>query len=302
MALHSDAYHAVSQVLDQLEQSPVLYAEDHFVERMEALDVLEIQMLEELDETPVGPLTSAQRLSFRQRNEGITQKLHQANGKLFERLLDRIQVKDYATVARYFRNVEQQVYGGEIREFEGYDELDMLANGLLEVPVVPVEPDKREADMMFYQPTPVRVILRLINELKPSVNDVFYDLGAGIGHVPILFNLLTGIRAKGVELEESYIRYSEECRQKLGLSGVAFVQADARDADYNDGTIFYMYTPFRGELMEQVLASLEAQSKHRPIRVCSYGPCTLQVSKAKWLRPIAQTGKRETHYGIFSSI
>lgn len=301
MTSHSDTYQTIRDVLERLEQQTNLYAEEHFVERMQALDLLEIQREEELDEA-AGFLTNAERLSFIQRNESIASKLNQANDNLFERLLDRIRSKDYAAVVRYFRNVEQQVYGGTRIDFEGYDELDMLANGLLAVPVDPVEPDSREAEMMFYQPTPVRVILRLIDELKPSADDVFYDLGSGIGHVPILFNLLTGIRVKGVELEESYIRFSEACLQKLGLSGVTFVQADARAADYSDGTIFYMYTPFRGELMEQVLTTLEAQSKQRPIRVCAYGPCTLQVSKAKWLRSITQTGKRETHYGLFSSI
>lgn len=302
MTSNSATNQAIRDVLERLEQQATLDEEDHFVERMAALDLLEIQREEELDEAAVDLLTNVERLSFIQRNESIAFKLNQANDKLFERLLDRIRSKDYVTVVRYFRNVEQQVYGGTRIDFEGYDELDMLANGLLDVPVDPIEPDNREAEMMFYQPTPVRVILRLMDELKPSAKDVFYDLGSGIGHVPILFNLLTGTRVKGVELEASYIRYSEACLQKLGLSGVEFVQADAREADYSDGTIFYMYTPFRGELMEQVLAALEAQSKQRPIRVCAYGPCTSQVSKAKWLRSITQTGKRETHYGLFSSI
>ena len=88
---------------------------------------------------------------------------------------------------------------------------------------------------------------------------------------------------------------------KFTLSNVEFIHADARDADYADGTIFYLYTPFQGEMLRQVLGKLEAQAERRHIKVCTYGPCTLQVSKQNWLQSIYRAGRREGSLGIFGS-
>jgi hypothetical protein len=302
MISRSDAYHSISTVIERLEQNPSLYFEENFIQRMEALDELELEMLDSFEAINNIPLPDAERLNFIKRVETLKQELDQANEKLFAHLLASIQANDHDVIRQYFERAEQELSTRMTDDVVGYDEMDMLANGLLEVPVVPTEPDSRDAGMMFYQPTPVRIILKLIRKLQPKADDVFYDLGSGIGHVPILFNLLTGIKAKGVELEESYIRYSEECLKKLGLNQVEFIQADARCVDYNDGTIFYLYTPFQGAILEQVLTLLEAQSKLRSIQVCAYGPCTLQVSKAQWLQPIYEAGKRESHFAIFHSL
>jgi hypothetical protein len=183
----------------------------------------------------------------------------------------------------------------------GYDELDILLNGLMEVPIVPGEPEERDPDMVFYQPTPARIILKLIERLDMSADDVFYDLGSGLGHVPIAVNLLTGITTRGIEIEESYFRYSTECLKKLCLTDVDFMNVDAREASYDDGTIFYMYTPFQGEILRQILSKLESQSQRRQIKLCTYGPCTALISKQSWLQPIYQTGKAEGRFGLFSS-
>jgi hypothetical protein len=123
-----------------------------------------------------------------------------------------------------------------------------------------------------------------------------------LGHVPILITLLTGIQTKGVERDGAYVRYSEERLKKLKLSHVEFIHADVRDVDYSEGSVFYLYTPFRGALLQQVMSILAAQAKQRPIRVCAYGPVTLAVSQQNWLQPIYQTGKKETHLGIFQSL
>jgi hypothetical protein len=38
------------------------------------------------------------------------------------------------------------------------------------------------------------------------------------------------------------------------------------------GTVFYMYTPFKGAMLQQVLERLHAESRRRSIRLCTYGP------------------------------
>jgi hypothetical protein len=297
----SEIYQTKNLVLEQLEQNPNLYVEENFVERMRALDMLEFQILDGVEPLRGDSLVESTQENFWQRIEALRLKLEAANQHLFNRLVENIQANDRSMLKRYLRKAEREIDLQTSDDEVGYDEMDLLVNGLLEVPIVPSEPDERDAGMMFYQPTPARIILTIIDKLQMQADDIFYDLGSGIGHVPILINLLTDVRTKGVELEESYVRYSDACLKKLGITDVEFIQADARDVAY-DGTVFYMYTPFTGELLQQVLTKLETTSKEKSIRVCTYGPCTLQVSKQSWLQSIYLTGKREGSLGIFVSL
>jgi Histone methylation protein DOT1 len=302
MRTRSYAYRKMSAVIERLEQNQMLYTTENFIERMKAIDILELHMIDEIEQVNDGKLTDAEKLSLMHRTQLLKQKLDDANERLFTHLLESIRLNDRGTVKQYFKQAEQQISRRTVDDGVGYDEMDMLLNGLLEVPFVPTDPQERDADMLFYQPTPARIILKLIDELQAVPEDIFYDLGSGLGHVPILVNLLTGIKTKGIELAESYVHYSGECLKKLGLPNVEFIHADARHIDYQDGTIFYMYTPFQGAMLRQVLIKLEAQSQRRPIRVCTYGPCSVPVGKQKWLQPLYQTGKQEGSFSIFGSL
>jgi hypothetical protein len=292
MNFSSDAYQTMNAVIERLEQNQRLALAENFVERTQALDVLELFMLDEDDPAADNALFA--------RAKALKQALDSANEQLFARLLDHIHAHDRAAVSAYFHDTARQLSSDDDDEV-GYDELDMLLNGLLDVGLVPAEPKALAAEMVFYQPTPARIALKLIDELQPVPEDVFYDLGSGLGHVPILVNLLAGSRTKGVELEAAYIRHADETLKKLGLSDVTFIHADAREVDYSDGTIFYLYTPFQGEILRQALALLEAQAGRRPIHVCTYGPCTAQVSQQGWLESLYQQGEPEVRLGIFRS-
>ena len=62
-----------------------------------------------------------------------------------------------------------------------------------------------------------------------------------------------------------------------------FVNADARVAEVADGSVFFMYTPFRGQLMHEVLERLKHEAQRRPLTIATYGPCTTDVAKLDWL-------------------
>ena len=302
IALQSDTpYQKISAVIDRFEQNHSLCEAGSFVERVSALDVLELQLVDGVEQVNDGKLTQAEKVRLKQRAEALKQKWAAADERLFAHLLRSIRSSDLSAVQRCYKEAERQISRKADDDRLGYDEIDMLTNGLLEVASVPAEPEERDGDMIGYQPTPTRIILELIDKLHPTQADTFYDLGSGLGHVPILVNLLTGMRTRGIEIESAYFRYSMECLKKLGLSNVEFVNADVRSVDYDDGTIFYLYTPFQGEILRHVLGKLEAQSERRSIRICTYGPCTLQVGKQRWLQSIYQIGKQEGRVGIFAS-
>ena len=167
-----------------------------------------------------------------------------------------------------------------------YDALDALVQGLMHAEREPEALRPLDIDMVHYEPTPARAILDLIDQVSMTAHDVFYDLGSGLGHVVISVHLLTGATAKGVEIEASYCEHARRCADELGLlpSQVQFWHGDASAADYSDGTVFFMYTPFTGKLLATVLKALAQEAQRRPITVCTHGACTFDVAQQPWLQ------------------
>jgi SAM-dependent methyltransferase len=137
--------------------------------------------------------------------------------------------------------------------------------------------------MVFYQPTPVRHILHMIRMCALTAADVLVDLGSGLGHVPILVSLLSQARAVGVEVDSAYVATARECARGIGLNRVQFVRQNALDADLSFATAFYLYTPFTGVMLEEALSRLRQLSARRPIRICTFGPCTQVLAREPWL-------------------
>jgi hypothetical protein len=169
----------------------------------------------------------------------------------------------------------------------GFDCRDELVSGVLQLRE-PSEPSlQRSPEMVPYQPTPVRHILDLIAATALAEDDVFVDLGAGLGHVPLLVSMVTGAQSLGIEVEAAYVASARECAQSLHLSRVRFIPQDAREADLSSGTVFYLYSPFKGSILTDVLSALRMESTRRAIKICSLGPCTRTVAKETWLKASA---------------
>ena len=172
----------------------------------------------------------------------------------------------------------------------GFDYRDELVSGVLQL-LEPSEPNLRPSpEMVPYQPTPVRHILRLIEAAAVTEDDVFVDLGSGLGHVPLLVSMMTGAQSLGVEVEATYVASARKCAQSLHLSRVQFIAQDARDADLSHGTVFYLYSPFKGSILADVLSALRRESMRRSIKICSLGPCTHRVSNETWLKASVFSG------------
>lgn len=162
-------------------------------------------------------------------------------------------------------------------EGPGYDLLDVFVNQLCSFLPMPESFMTLEPEMVYYQKTPVRVVLELVRRVSWSAGDVFVDLGAGLGQAAMLVHLLTGVAAHGIEIDPALCGYAQECSSALGLSRVSFVTADARTADLSRGTVFFLYTPFTGGVLDAVRERLRREALSRPITVVAYGPCTEQI-------------------------
>ena len=165
-----------------------------------------------------------------------------------------------------------------------FDCRDEMVSGVLQLRE-PSEPNlQRSPEMVAYQPTPVRHILHLIAATALAEDDVFVDLGSGLGHVPLLVSMVTGAQSLGIEVQAAYVASARECAQSLRLSRLQFIPQDAREADLSSGTVFYLYSPFKGSILADVLSALRRESMRRPIKICSLGPCTHRVSDETWLK------------------
>jgi SAM-dependent methyltransferase len=291
------SYQEIESAIEIIEQDGSLGKEENFVARVEALDLIEFHIVDRVEGLLLND-RGRDLATLRQRAESLKNQLEKVNEKLFQRLRATIRAGSYTCedLRRQFYN-----YAGCASEENeiGYDALDIFVNDLLRIDLALEETREKEPDMVFLQPTPARVVLELVEKVALTEEDVFYDLGSGLGQVAILVGLLSGARAKGIEFEPAYCEYARQCAARLNLSRVEFMNLDARDADYSDGTVFFMYTPFRGSMLQEVLERLRSESRKRAITIGTYGPCTPRVANQGWLRRISQPPEHEHELTVF---
>ena len=141
--------------------------------------------------------------------------------------------------------------------------------------------------MIAYQPTPARHIFSLLQVAELAERDVFVDVGSGMGHVPLIASICTPARCIGIEIAQGYVDSAKQAARNLNLKRVKFIRQDARDADLSEGTVLFLYTPFIGSILRDVLKKIRNEAAKRAIRVCTYGPCTPIVAKEPWLEATA---------------
>ncbi len=183
-----------------------------------------------------------------------------------------------------------------------YDGLDVLLDGLFSLAEAPAPTVPLIAEMVHCEETPARVILDLVDQVAFGPTDRFYDLGCGLGQVVMLVNLLRAVPAYGIEIEPAFVTFARQQATALGLEKVHFINADVQVADYRDGTVFFLFTPFRGQMMQQVLTRLQAVAAIHPIIVCTFGPCTPIIAQERWLRPRGQMPLQEYKLALFDSL
>lgn len=274
--------------LEVIEQHESLLDEANFVERVNALDAIEFRILDRIENVLYEHGYRQDLARLYQRAEQLWQRLEAVNGRLFRRHRERIASGNYTTTA--LRQLFGTYAGCPLNEHSqdplGYDCLDVFVDGVCGIDQAPEEIRPIESGMIGYQATPARAILALIEYASLGADEVFYDLGAGLGRVVLLIGLLTEAQARGIEFEPAYCAYAQQRACNLGLSRVSVVNVDARQADYADGTVFFLYTPFTGRMLQQVLDRLHAEARARSITVITYGPCTEHVAPQPWLRAV----------------
>jgi hypothetical protein len=96
-------------------------------------------------------------------------------------------------------------------------------------------------------------------------------------------NLISGAATRGIEYEPAYCHYATTTASQLNLPNVDFINKDGRNGDYTRGNVFFLYTPFEGRMLQDMLDILQKESKKRTITIFTYGPCSPHVARQDWL-------------------
>lgn len=284
--------------LEAIEKEPALREEAGFVRRAEALDSLELRVLDRIDGLLREPEPPEGLLPLRRRAERARRRLEAVDRRLFRRL--RAELRAGAPLPGLIEAfVGRDAPGRRGPDEAGYDVLDAFVDALLVARPVPAPTRELEPGMVPYQRTPARVVREMADRGGLAPGDLFFDLGSGLGQVPILVSLLTGAAARGVEREPAYCAFARATAAELALPRVEFVLADAREADLSGGTVFFLYSPFEGAILAEVLERLRRLARDRPIRLFTYGPCTAPVAREGWLVRLGPGGDHPHRLAAF---
>jgi hypothetical protein len=112
-------------------------------------------------------------------------------------------------------------------------------------------------ELIGYHASGVAAIVQALAEVPVEPDDVFFDLGSGLGKVALLAHLLTGATARGA---------------RLGVAAhVTWIEGDARTTELDSGTVFYLYAPFTGAALADVLGRLARVAAQHAIVICALG-------------------------------
>lgn len=284
---HAESLNEIRSDLESVRGNALLYQQKNFSARVEALDFIDFHIIGHIDALllQIGP--PDELLLLRQEADKLKVELERIDNQHFDELRVAIQagaykIPGFKTLIEECTDLDLSPNG---QEEIGYDNLDVFINGLLPGPAIRTEVQTLEEEMVYYQKTPARIVFEMVEQVRFNGEDVFFDIGSGLGQAAMLVNLLAGVKVKGIEFEPVFCEYACGVNAVLNLPDVEFVNIDAREADYSDGTVFFMYTPFKGTMLLQVLERLRQQSVQRKITVITYGPCTSEVALQDWLFP-----------------
>lgn len=138
----------------------------------------------------------------------------------------------------------------------------------------------------------------LLKQLNITPKDAALDLGSGKGGAMITMAQFPFCKVDGVEISADLVEAARKNLAKLKLHQCRVYLTDAAAfTDLDDYTHVFMYNPFPGAVMTQVIANLEASLRRRPrlVRLLYHNPLCEQSVLASGL--FAQAGVYEPFPG-----
>jgi hypothetical protein len=157
--------------------------------------------------------------------------------------------------------------------------------------IAPQPPDGAlPAGAVPYLPCGVDEVLAILRDVPLGGEDVFVDLGAGLGRVVMLVHLLSGARTVGIEIQPHLVEAARATSAARGID-VSFELGNVIEVEL-DGSVFFLYAPFNGALLARVIEKLRRLAQRRAFVVCAVD-LELDVD---WLVPRASSHRAVALY------
>jgi SAM-dependent methyltransferase len=115
---------------------------------------------------------------------------------------------------------------------------------------------------------------KVIRTLDPRPDDVFYDVGCGMGRILCLVARKKVKRCVGVEIDPVLCEIARQNAARMygRIAPIDVLCMDASRADFSDGTMYFFFNPFGPETLNKVIVNIEnSLSEHpRKIRIVYY--------------------------------
>lgn len=137
-----------------------------------------------------------------------------------------------------------------------------------------VSNDARHGDNWRYSTISYRNVRRILNVVNPGPEDVFYDIGCGMGRILCVAAQRPMRRCVGVELLEPLCQIARQNAANLRArkAPIQIIRGDAAAADLSEGTIYFMFNPFGPDTLRDTLENIRCSlaQKPRTVKVVYY--------------------------------
>jgi SAM-dependent methyltransferase len=141
---------------------------------------------------------------------------------------------------------------------------------------------------LTYGETSYLAIKHSFDFIRLTKDDVFYDLGCGIGKTVFFANAVYGAKSFGVDIIPDFIKNGNLVVQDLKLENISFLERSIFDLSLKTGTVFYVTpTCFDQENMEKLLKKFLTLPR---------GSRLIVLSKAIKLPNLQLTGSKTLFY------
>lgn len=146
----------------------------------------------------------------------------------------------------------------------------------------------RHGDRKCYEPIRYSILFKYLKPLRPSDQDVVFDIGSGLGRALHVFSRLGVRRCIGIEIVDELARAARDNARRLRgrKCPIETRVQDAATADYDDGTIYLFFNPFGAATLRAVLGRINQTlaAKPRRIQIAYFTPCHEDVLRScPWL-------------------
>jgi len=149
----------------------------------------------------------------------------------------------------------------------------------------------------YYMPTSYADLLKVLRVANLSSDDVFVDLGSGMGRAVFMASYLGARKSVGLELVRSLYETAEANRRRGDWPTVEFHCGDARQTIFPDVTLLWMFNPFGPAIMEEMLANLK-EKRTGQLRIIYLNPFHDDVlERAGWLAKVDTVSKSANWFG-----